>query len=70
MDESLEAKRLREIIRSGETLDVEFKGEERVPLNDRELALHTAGCAVQQSTFIGTFRTFPVCLLGLNLLLS
>ncbi len=29
--------RLRELIESGETLDVEFKGEEKAPLSDREL---------------------------------
>ena len=29
--------RLRQLIKEGETLDVEFKGEERHPINDREL---------------------------------
>jgi ATP-dependent DNA helicase RecG len=41
--------KLRELIAEGETLAVEFKGEEHVPLNDREL-LETVVCLANRPT--------------------
>ena len=39
---------LQRIVASGETLSVEFKGEERSPLNDREL-VETVVCLANRS---------------------